>query len=73
VALFLQGMGLHLVGYVANTEQSARSLAGIRLLMSLVPLIFVAAGVVLISFYGITAERHRQIVQEIYGKPPAIG
>jgi len=68
VALFIQGMGLHLAGYVANAEQSARSLAGIRLLMSLVPLAFVVGGVVLISFYSITAERHRQIVQEIYGK-----
>ena len=45
VALFLQGMGLHLAGYVANAEQSARSLAGIRLLMSLVPLAFVVAGI----------------------------
>ena len=67
VALFIQGMGLHLAGYVANAEQSARSLAGIRLLMSLIPLAFVLAGIVLISFYSISAERHRQIVQEIYG------
>jgi GPH family glycoside/pentoside/hexuronide:cation symporter len=70
VALFLQGMGLHLAGYVANAEQSARSLAGIRLLMSLIPLAFVLAGIVLISFYSITSERHRQIVQEIYGAEP---
>ena len=70
VALFLQGMGLHLAGYVANAEQSARSLTGIRLLMSLVPLAFVLAGIVLISFYSITAERHRKIVQEIYGLEP---
>jgi GPH family glycoside/pentoside/hexuronide:cation symporter len=67
VALFLQGMGLHLAGYTANTAQSARSLAGIRLLMTLVPLAFVLAGIVLVSFYSISAERHRQIVQEIYG------
>jgi len=25
------------------------------------------AGIVLIGFYSITAERHRQMVQEIYG------
>jgi GPH family glycoside/pentoside/hexuronide:cation symporter len=67
VALFIQGMGLHLAGYVANARQSARALAGIRLLMSLVPLAFVAAGILLISFYSITSERHRQIVREIYG------
>jgi len=36
--------------------------------MSLVPLAFVVAGIALISFYSLTAERHRQIVQEIYGK-----
>jgi GPH family glycoside/pentoside/hexuronide:cation symporter len=68
VALFLQGMGLHLVGYLANAEQSARALAGIRLLMSLIPLAFIAAGVILISFYSLSEERHRQIVLEIYGK-----
>jgi GPH family glycoside/pentoside/hexuronide:cation symporter len=67
VAGYLLGMGLHLAGYVANAEQSARSLAGIRLLMSLVPLFFIVAGIVLIGFYSITAERHRQMVQEIYG------
>jgi len=67
VAGYLLGMGLHLAGYVANVEQSARSLAGIRLLMSLVPLFFIVAGIVLIGFYSITAERHRQMVQEIYG------
>jgi GPH family glycoside/pentoside/hexuronide:cation symporter len=68
VALFIQGMGLHAAGYVANAEQSARSLAGIRLLMSLVPLAFVLAGIVLISFYSINTERHRQILQAIYGE-----
>ena len=68
VALFIQGMGLNAAGYVANAEQNARSLAGIRLLMSLVPLAFVLAGIVLISFYSISSERHRQILQEIYGK-----
>jgi GPH family glycoside/pentoside/hexuronide:cation symporter len=73
VAMFLQGMGLHLAGYVANAPQSARSLAGIRLLMSLVPLAFVVAGVGLISFYSITAERHERMVQEIYGRAPENG
>jgi GPH family glycoside/pentoside/hexuronide:cation symporter len=70
VALFLQGMGLHLAGYAANAEQSARSLAGIRLLMSLVPLAFIVAGIALIAFYPITAERHRQMVLEIQARQP---
>jgi GPH family glycoside/pentoside/hexuronide:cation symporter len=65
VAGFLVGTGLDLTGYTPNVAQSPRALAGIRFLISLGPVVLVALGLVAISFYSITAERHRQILQEI--------
>ncbi len=65
LAGFLVGLGLGASGYIPNVEQSARSLGGIRLMISLVPMGFIILGVVLISFYSITAQRHREIVAEI--------
>jgi GPH family glycoside/pentoside/hexuronide:cation symporter len=38
-------------GFVANVEQTAESLGGIRLLMSLYPALFGAVGVALMLFY----------------------
>lgn len=71
VAGFLLGGGLHRYGYVANAVQTPRSLLGIRLMMSLVPVVFILAGIALISFYSITTERHRQLVLEIQGREAA--
>ena len=64
----LVGLGLDLSGYQANVAQTARALAGIRILISLVPLGFIVLGVIVIRFYSITAEKHRQIVAEIHAR-----
>jgi glycoside/pentoside/hexuronide:cation symporter, GPH family len=65
IAGFLTGLGLDLAGYVANAEQSSQSLMGIRLMISLVPTLFLLAGMFLVSFYPIDAKMHRMMVQEI--------
>jgi GPH family glycoside/pentoside/hexuronide:cation symporter len=65
LAGFLAGLGLDIFGYVANVEQSESSLLGIRLMISLVPLIFIIAGMVLLSAYPIDEAYHRKIVSEI--------
>ena len=61
----LVGLGLDLSGYRANVTQTVRALEAIRILISLVPLGFIVLGVIVIRFYSITAQRHRQIVAEL--------
>ena len=65
IAGFLAGWGLNIAGYVANVEQSAGSLMGIRILITFVPLIFIILGMILISFFPIDEKMHRQIVAQI--------
>jgi len=65
LAGFLAGLGLDIFGYVANIEQSESSLLGIRLMISLVPLIFVIAGMVLLSSYPIDEAFHRKMLDDI--------
>jgi len=65
LAGYLVGSVLSLYGYVANVEQTARALGGIRIVMTVVPFILLAAGILCISFFPISAERHRKMVSEI--------
>jgi GPH family glycoside/pentoside/hexuronide:cation symporter len=68
----LVGLGLDLSGYQANAAQTAQTLEGIRIMISLVPLGFIILGVIVIRFYSITAQRHQQILTEIRARsePP---
>lgn len=65
IAGWLTGLGLHAAGYVANAVQTPRALEGIRLMITLVPLAFLALGAVVLWFYPITLSLHRRIVAEI--------
>jgi len=65
VAGFLVGYVLSLTGYVANVEQSAGALFGIRAVFTLLPMVFLAGGITLIGLYPIDAGTHRRITGEI--------
>jgi GPH family glycoside/pentoside/hexuronide:cation symporter len=62
---WLTGIGLAAFGYQPNVEQSARSLLGIRLFLTLVPLAFILLGIAVVSFYPITASYHRSMLAQI--------
>jgi len=61
----VSGFGLHLTGYIPNVTQSAATLSGIRLMMSIVPVVFIVIGMVLMSFYPIDEKMHRKMLAEI--------
>lgn len=65
---FLVGLGLNLVGYVPNVEQSAASLQGIHMLLTIVPLLFLVAGIVTIWFYPINEEYYKMMLSKIQGR-----
>jgi glycoside/pentoside/hexuronide:cation symporter, GPH family len=65
LAGFIGGTVLEYFGYVPNTAQSPAALEGIRLSMTLLPCAFIAAGILLLLFYPISAKMHRRMVEEI--------
>ena len=65
IAGFLVGLGLDLSGYIPNVDQGEASLMGIRLLLTVVPLAFLLAGILVISFYPIDGAFHRTMLEEI--------
>ncbi len=61
----LVGTVLRAVGYVPNAVQTPTALLGIKSLLTLVPLVFVAAGIILISRFPIDDAMYRMITREI--------
>jgi GPH family glycoside/pentoside/hexuronide:cation symporter len=61
----LVGAVLKMSGYVPNSAQGPGALLGIKALLTVVPMVFVIAGIVLISRFPITDELHRRMVREI--------
>ncbi|MEO0472641.1 MAG: MFS transporter [Bacteroidota bacterium] len=61
VGLWMSGVGLEMSGYVANAVQSVESIEGIRLLISLAPMCFIALAMFCMLFYTISAKRHTEI------------
>jgi GPH family glycoside/pentoside/hexuronide:cation symporter len=62
---FAVGLGLDLFKYVPNIKQQAITLFGIKLLMSVIPCIFIAAGIIIILFYPIDEAMHKRMVKDI--------
>lgn len=65
LAGFLTGQILSYTGYTANVEQSENTLLGIRIVLTLLPMVFLILGIVFISFFSIDASLHRSMVDEI--------
>jgi GPH family glycoside/pentoside/hexuronide:cation symporter len=59
------GVYLGWIGYVANAAQSADTLHGLKLLITLVATCGLVASWAVMYFYRLDASRHAQIVQEI--------
>lgn len=65
LAGFICGRGLSVSGYVPNAVQSPGAEQGIRMLMVFVPVIIIAAALLVIRFYTIKAGFHEQMLREI--------
>jgi GPH family glycoside/pentoside/hexuronide:cation symporter len=55
------GIGLQVVGYVPNVEQSETAILGIRMLYGPVPAMFLLLGLVLFRRFPLTRERHAEV------------
>lgn len=61
LALIIVNLMLVWFGYVANVEQSAQSLLGIRLFFSIIPAVFIFAALPLLLKYPITRKAHAEV------------
>jgi len=68
LAGFIAGQGLGIIGFEANRVQSPEVLGGIRALMSFAPIVLIIAGIIVISFYPISEERHEEILKKLEQK-----
>ena len=66
----LLGVALQRVGYVANVEQSAQTIEGIRQMMFWIPLVGGLCSLALIWRYPVTLSLHAKIVEEIAARRP---
>jgi GPH family glycoside/pentoside/hexuronide:cation symporter len=64
-AAFLVGNILALTGYVPNIQQTPVTLLGIRCILTLVPMVFLTAGIFFISLFPIDAAMHKRMIADI--------
>jgi GPH family glycoside/pentoside/hexuronide:cation symporter len=68
LAGFISGQGLGLIDFVPNEVQTIETLYGIRVLTTFIPIAFIILGIIIISFYPISEEKHKKLVSEIQKK-----
>jgi len=65
LAGFLVGQGLELFNYVPDALQSASSVLGIRLLIGVLPGVFILASNIVLAFYPLTKKRYEEVLDKI--------
>jgi GPH family glycoside/pentoside/hexuronide:cation symporter len=65
LAGFLVGQGLDLFGYVANVAQTAKSLLGMRLMISALPGIFILCANLLLIVYPLNKKSYEEVLEKI--------
>jgi glycoside/pentoside/hexuronide:cation symporter, GPH family len=70
ISVGILGELLSWIGYTANTVQTPETLAGMRMLLTVGPLIMLGLGIVAIWFYVIDARLHARIVRVLRRRHP---
>lgn len=65
VTWYVVGKVLDLAGYVPDTEQSARTILGMRLLISAFPAVLFILGIIVFLWYPMSRERHLEILEQL--------
>ena len=68
LAAGIVGVGLQLLGYVPNAEQTPSAVLGIRVLYGPVPALFLLGALVLFWRFPLTRERHREIQETLVAR-----
>ena len=65
VALGISGWALDLAGYLPEQPQGEGAILAIRLLCGPIPMLFIMAGIAVLSFYPVTREYYEGVLQRI--------
>lgn len=69
VSGWLVGVGLTIVGYVANAQQTAQTILGMRVIMVIIPaIVSVLSYVIYKKFYKINGKYHDDMLEELEAK-----
>jgi glycoside/pentoside/hexuronide:cation symporter, GPH family len=71
VAAVFVGFILSLVGYKANEIQNAQVISNLRLMMSLIPIIFGAIAIIILAFHPLNEKKMKQISDELKSRNAA--
>ncbi|MRR32541.1 MFS transporter, partial [bacterium] len=67
LAGFLVGQGLDLFQYVPDAVQGARSILGMRLLIGVLPAVFILVGNLFLVLYPLSKKRYEEVVKIAHG------
>lgn len=67
LAGFIVGQGLELGGYIPDAVQSATSIQGMRMLIGILPAIFILIGNLSLLFYPLSRKRYEALLQAASG------
>ena len=67
----IPGIVLSVTGYVANAEQSASAIAGIRAINGWIPLVLILCTAICMVFYPLTRDKYEAVVAELRAKKAA--
>ena len=70
LAVGILGELLSLIGYTANTAQTPATLASMRMLMTIGPVVMLTLGIAAIAFYAIDAKLHARLVRVLRRRYP---
>jgi len=65
---FVAGSALEYAGYVPNVAQDPSTLLGIRVILTIIPMVFILIGILLLMLYPINEDMHADMVTEIEGR-----
>jgi len=62
---FLVGQGLSIFGYVPDVTQTSQSVLGIRLIIGILPGVFIVIANVVLAIYPLNKKRYEQVLEKI--------
>ena len=68
IAIGILGFTLNLIGFEPNEAQSEQTISSMKSIMSLIPALGVAISFVIIYFYPIDSEKHKELLEQLENK-----
>jgi GPH family glycoside/pentoside/hexuronide:cation symporter len=64
-AIIILGLVLDAIGFQANEIQTENTIADMKAIMTLIPIVGIASSLVIIYFYPIDAKMHKELLKQL--------